>query len=122
MGLAIQALPAPGRKAPSSPFQDLPRAETSREFDKGGHETGPARLMAGADAGAGVPVKVLVEEHVVPPVRVGLELLCVPEYGSAPVLVAQEDAGQTRAISWATSKRFICRPEPVGHSTVKSFP
>src|SRR2546425_12166677 len=57
-----------------------------------GDQRGPARLVAGADAGTVVAVKVFVEEDQVLPVRVALELFG-PAVDRAPTLgVAQEDA------------------------------
>ena len=43
--------------------------------DQVGDQPGPAGLVRGADAGAGVAVEVLVELEQVVPFRVGLELL-----------------------------------------------
>ena len=84
---------------------------------------GPAGLMAGAEAGAVVAVEVLVEQDEIAPVRVFLELPRAAVDRPPAVLVAQEDAAPAGAqISSATWYRFICRPEPVGHSTVKSSP
>ena len=48
--------------------------------------------MARADAGAGIAVKIFVEEDEVAPVRIGLELLLSPVHGSPAVRVAEEDA------------------------------
>ena len=42
---------------------------------------GPARLMRGADAAAGVAVEVFVERHVIAIVRIGLQLA---DTGAAP--------------------------------------
>ena len=84
-----------------------PRARRSRALGVGllrllaallqqfGHQRGPARLVAGPDAAAVVPVEVLVEEHQVAPVRVGLELLGSAVHRPAAVGIAQEDAGET---------------------------
>src|ERR1700693_5709296 len=44
-------------------------------LDDPGNATGPARLMTGADPGAGVTVKVLEEEQQVAPVWIVLELV-----------------------------------------------
>src|SRR2546429_4943774 len=45
----------------------------------------------------------------------------VPPYtGRAPCLSRTKMLVSRRAISWATSKRFILTPEPVGHSMVRS--
>ena len=71
--------------------------------------------MTRADAGAVVAVEVFVKQDVVPPVRVGLKLFSTAVDGPPAVFVAQEDSDQPSAeISWATSKRFISLPEPVG--------
>jgi len=51
------------------------RIEKSKELDYFRHDTGPARLVAGAKAGAVVAVEILVEQDMVAPVRVVLELL-----------------------------------------------
>src|SRR3712207_1050164 len=58
------------------------------------YRSGPARLMARAHAGAVVAVEVLVEEHVVTPVRIVLEGRVAAEDGAPPVLIADEDADQ----------------------------
>ena len=82
---------------------------------------GPAGLVAGAEAGAVVAVEVLVEQQQVAPVRVGLELLDAAVHRPAAVLVRAGTSRVSRpAISSATSRRFSSRPEPVGHSTLKS--
>jgi hypothetical protein len=50
-----------------------------------GHQARPARLMAGADAGAVVAVEVLVERDEAAPVRVALEDLRSAVDRAAPV-------------------------------------
>src|SRR5881628_1285313 len=59
-----------------------------------GHESGPAGLMARADAGAVVAVEVFVQPDEVPPVGVGFELGDAPVNRPSPVRPAQENAGQ----------------------------
>src|SRR5437667_12856375 len=59
-----------------------------------GHESGPAGLMARADAGAVVAVEVFVKPDEVPPVGVGLELGDAPVDRPSPVRRAQENTGQ----------------------------
>src|SRR5213596_3707724 len=59
-------------------------------LEKLGDEAGPARLVARADAGAGVAVEVLVEEDQVAPVGVALELLR-PAVDRAPTVPAPEE-------------------------------
>src|SRR5690348_8886423 len=53
-------------------------------------DSGPARLVTRPEPGAVVAVEVLVEEQVIAPVRVVLELLRSAEHRAAAVLVAQE--------------------------------
>ena len=38
-------------------------------LDEAGDQPGPARLVAGADPGAVVPVEVFIEKDAIPPVR-----------------------------------------------------
>jgi len=51
-------------------------------------ETGPSGLMARTDAGAVVAVELLVEQHEVAEVRIGLEFLRIAVHRPAAVLVA----------------------------------
>ena len=51
------------------------RVEHAATADQVGDQAGPAGLVRGADAGAGVAMEVLVELQQVVPLRVGLELL-----------------------------------------------
>ncbi len=57
-------------------------------------EPSPAGLMAGANAGPVVPMKVFIEEDVVAPVRIALESVLGAEDGPSPGVIAQEDAYQ----------------------------
>src|SRR5207253_1849222 len=59
-----------------------------------GDEGGPAGLMVCAQALAGVPVKILVEEQMVPEVGVSLLQLVLPEGGAAAIAARQEEADQ----------------------------
>ena len=56
-------------------FQRALGIQDAVELDELGDESGPARLVTGAQPGAVVAVEVLVEEDVVAPMRIGLELL-----------------------------------------------
>ena len=49
--------------------------EMPKDFDQRRHQPGPSGLMAGADACAVVAVEIFVEQKIVPPIRVALELL-----------------------------------------------
>src|SRR5262249_13888678 len=59
-----------------------------------GDEAGPARLVRGAQTGAGVAVEVLVERDHVVPRRVGVELLVRAVDGPAPVGPLPEQADE----------------------------
>ena len=48
--------------------------------------------MAGAYASTGIAVEVLVEEHQIASVRVGLKLLQVPKHRAAALLIVKENA------------------------------
>src|SRR5262249_46690539 len=66
--------------------------EHSEELDPLRPHASPARLVTGPQAGPVVPVEVFVEQDVVAPVGIGLELLGSAVHGSPALLVAKEDA------------------------------
>jgi hypothetical protein len=57
-----------------------------------GDETRPSRLMTGADAAPGLAVEVLVERHVVAPVRILLKARDITEYRTSAIVVAKDEA------------------------------
>src|SRR5207237_9117420 len=57
-------------------------------------ESRPSRLVAGTDPGAVVAVEVLVEEQVIPELRVGLELFGAAEDRTTAAFVPQEDPSE----------------------------
>src|SRR5258708_4131234 len=57
-------------------------------------QSGPARLMARADARPVIAVKELVEEDQVAPVRIGVVAPIGPMYGTPALIVLQEDSRQ----------------------------
>src|SRR6185369_3569341 len=61
--------------------------------DAAGDHGGPAGLVAGAEAAAGVAVEVFVELDVIAPVLVVDEAFVFAEAGAATLLVAQEELG-----------------------------
>src|SRR5262245_27561386 len=79
--------------SPAPCEEDLQR-EARKQMHDPGNGTGPTRLVAGAEAGAVVAVKVLVEQEVVAPVRVLLKLAAAPVDRPPASLVSQEDTGQ----------------------------
>ena len=66
--------------------------ESAEDLDQLGDDSGPAGLVAGAQARAGVAVEVLVEKNVVSTVGIGLEFLGTSENGPPPALITHEDA------------------------------
>ena len=87
------------------------------------HERGPAGLVAGAEARAGVAVEVLVERDLVVPGGSVQEPRCAPSAGRRPSASRHEQADQP---AWRGRRRprpaCSCCPEPVGYSTSKSSP
>src|SRR5690348_10982708 len=73
---------------------DMTFSLSSPLVDQAGDQSGPSGLMAGAQSCAVVPVEMLVEEQVIPPVRIGLELLRAAEDRPPPAFVAFEDSDQ----------------------------
>src|SRR5499433_3296829 len=73
-------------------LQEMLGVDEAEELDARGHESRPACLVAGTQSGAVVTMKVLVEEEVVAPMGVGLELLGPPVDGPATAFIAQKDA------------------------------
>jgi hypothetical protein len=55
--------------------EELSSIKSAEELDQFRDDTGPAGLVAGPKARAVVSVKILVEQNVIPPVRIGLEFL-----------------------------------------------
>src|SRR5215475_524479 len=73
-------------------LQEMLGVEEAEEFDAYGHESRPACLVAGPQSGTVVTMKVLVEEEVVAPMGVRLELLGSPVDGPATAFITQKDA------------------------------
>ena len=57
-------------------FKRLLGIEKSKELDHLGDQSCPSRLVTRPKPGAVIPMEVLVEENVIPPVGVGLKFLC----------------------------------------------
>ena len=56
-------------------FEKALGIEVAEYLDQSRHHTGPTGLMTGADAGAVVAVEIFLEQQMIPPVRIRLELL-----------------------------------------------
>src|SRR5215470_5035262 len=72
------------------------RIDRAVQLDEPGDQPGPSGLMARAETRAVVAVEVLVEQDVITPVRVRLELLRAAIDGAPALGVPQEDARQAR--------------------------
>jgi hypothetical protein len=75
---------------PSAPEKAL-GIELPKNFDQARNHTRPSRLMTGADTGAIVAMKVLVEQQTIPPVGILLEFFRFPEHRPLAGLITQED-------------------------------
>src|SRR5215510_893972 len=80
----------------SANLQEMLGVEEAEELDAHGHESRPAGLVAGPQSGAVVTMKVLVEEEVVVPMGVGLELPGPPVDGPATAFITQKDTREPR--------------------------
>src|SRR5262245_46324864 len=67
---------------------------TTPLIDKIRHQRGPSGLMARADSCAVVAVEMLVEQQMIAPVGIGLNLRSAAEDRAAPGRIAFEDADQ----------------------------
>ncbi len=93
---AAGALNEPGLFAT---FQGALGIQKAVKLDEFGHESGPASLMAGTEPGAIVAVEVFVEQDVIAPVGIALELLRSAVHRTLATLVAVE--------AWALSPQLI---------------
>ena len=75
----------------SQNVRSLPLPE---QLDQIRYDTGPPGLMTRPDAGTVVAMKVLVEQDVVPPMRVRLEFFGAAVNRPAAVGIARESSGQ----------------------------
>src|SRR5271166_707602 len=75
-------------------FQGPRRIQKARELDELGHKPRLSGLMACTQARAVVTVEVFVEQDVIPPMRIGLELLRAAVYRTPSTLIAQEDPSE----------------------------
>src|SRR5438552_135287 len=75
-------------------FEECLRVEVAEQVNQLPDKTCPPGLVAGSQTGTVVAMKVLVEEDVVAPVRVALELLATTVHRPLARLVAEEDTLQ----------------------------
>src|SRR6185437_2948014 len=75
--------------------QEAFRRHSAKEVNQHTDKPGPTGLVARAEAGAIVAVKMLVEQDVISPVRVALEFCGAAVGGSTACLIAEEDPCQS---------------------------
>ena len=96
--------------------------QAPENLDKRSHQTRPARLMTRAKPGAVVAMEIFIEQDVITPVRITLELLGTAYTGRRPSRSRKNMDVSLRAIFRLTSNRFMYVPDPIGHSTLKASP
>lgn len=73
---------------------ELPRIERSVELYELHHQTSPTCLVICTKSCTNFSVEMIVETDVIPPVRVGLELLFTSTDSTFALLASREDADQ----------------------------
>ena len=106
----------PGFNVPAFGLQQGFSVDTPKQVEQGRDQTGPSRLMAGAEPRAVVTVEVLVKQDQIAPMRIVLELGGAAVNRPPPVWCrAGKCSDSRREISCATSNSVMYCPEPVGH-------
>ncbi len=108
----LGGLPRVGKREALARLEKPYRVQQTVQLDQLGHVSGPAGLMAGPEPGAVVAVEVLVEEHVVAPVRIGLEFLrgAVDGAPSLPVAGEHPDQPVGDLLAHLEQVHFVARP------------
>src|SRR5262245_57590048 len=75
-------------------LEKLRPVEVAEEFDQLRDDTGPARLVAGAQARAIVTMEIFVEQEVIFPLRIGLKFLRPAVHRPPARPIAQKDPGE----------------------------
>ena len=83
------------------------RIHTCKQIKGARDDSCPSGLMAGSEPGAIVPVEVFVEENVIPPVGIFLELLGASVDRRFPFASRRKMFESRRPISFATSNRVM---------------
>jgi hypothetical protein len=84
----------PGEHAPAFGLQQGFRVKTPKQVQEGSDQSSPARLVAGPEPGAVVPVEIFVKENQIAPVRIVLELGRPAIDWPLPIGIAQKRAHQ----------------------------
>ena len=66
----------------------------AKKLDELGHQPRPASLMAGTQSGPVVGMEVFEEQQVIPPLGIGLELLCTAVDRTPAAFIAQKCTGE----------------------------
>ena len=120
---ALSGLSRVGKREALARLEKPYRVQQTVQLDQLGHVSRPAGLMAGAEPGAVVAVEVLVEEHVVAPVRIGLEFLRAAVDRAPSLLRRGGISGSAgRRSPWPPRTDSSSLPDPVGHSILKLSP
>src|SRR6476660_5689738 len=82
----------PGEHVPALGLQQGFSVETTEEIQEGGDQSGPARLVAGAEPRAVVTVTILVKQDQIAPVRIFLKLGRPAVARPVPLGIAQKSA------------------------------
>src|SRR5688572_11858553 len=75
-------------------IENLLRRHGCEQMHGAGYETRPAGLMAGTQTGPIVTVEIFVEQEMVAPVRIVLELLGRSIYRPSAIAITQKDAAE----------------------------
>src|SRR5580704_479022 len=76
-------------------FQNLLRVDAAEQLDQLRDYAGPAGLMASSQAGAVIAVEIFVEQNVILPLRIGLELLRTSKHWPLTRPIPQENPLQS---------------------------
>src|SRR5580704_1634240 len=82
-----------GKSSSSAAGKKTGRVHSAEDLDHLRHQPGPAGLVTGAKTCSIVAVKILVEQNVIVPLRVGLELLD-PSIDGTATRIPQKDPSQ----------------------------
>jgi len=82
-----------GKRSCFTALEKLGSIDLAEQLDQLGNDTCPASLVARPQASAVISVKVLVEQDVILPVRIGLEFLRSSVHRPPAGFILQEDSG-----------------------------
>ena len=77
------------------PLHGIIRADRCKQMQRSRNDSGPASLMAGADPGAIIAVKVFVEKNEVSPVRIALKKFGAASHGPATIRIAEKNVNES---------------------------